>query len=268
MQSRKKTKNIADCSRIGVDTLLIFVNGPLGSGKTLLMTYFAYKYRNSVDIYSNYHLDLENANDIGPHDVSQIREGLLLIDEAYTWIDSRESQDDLNKFMSKMLFQSRKRNMDMVISAQLTHSVDLRFRDLSDIIISAEGKRTKEGSNNVERYAFKYLVDNGRDVRTMFIVDKLCEKVLYDIYDTKEFPDQQENVSEYETEKTDDLIEKGLDIIKDEFGEDAAELIGKDLSKGVIKTTLLDNGVKNKDVIGRVYYRLKGEKTKKQMGGD
>lgn len=264
MQSRKRMNNILDFSKTGVDLLLIFVNGPLGSGKTLLMTFFAYKYHKSTDIYSNYHLDLENAHDIGPHDVSQIREGLLLIDEAYTWIDSRESQDDLNKFMSKMLFQSRKRDMDIIISAQLTHSVDLRFRDLSDIIISAEGKRTKKGSDGVERYAFKYLVDNGRDVRTMFIVDKLC-KILYDIYDTKEFPDQQENVSEYEAKKTDDLIEKGLNIIKDEFGENAAELIGKDLSKGVVKTTLLDNGLKNKDVIGRVYYRLKGEKTKKQM---
>jgi len=107
----------------------------------------------------------------------QYDKALILLDEAYTWLESRVSGSRLNRYVSYVLFQSRKRGLDFVLSAQLSITLDIRFRDLCDLFVLA----------NKQQKGFQYLlVTKSLKMRSVLLPYGYAEKKLYDIYDTTE----------------------------------------------------------------------------------
>ena len=114
--------------------MLISAIGDVGSGKTLLATYLASK--DERPIYSNYKIKLPNYHDLKPEILSVINtSSLIIIDEAYTWLESRLSGRDINLYSSYILFQSRKRGLDIILTDQLDITIDVRYRMMTNFLV-------------------------------------------------------------------------------------------------------------------------------------
>jgi len=173
-----------------VPRLLCGVYGDLGSGKTLFLTYLALKNHKKIPVYANYRIDLPNCYLIEPSDLvsMQYDKALILLDEAYTWLESRVSGSKLNRYVSYVIFQSRKRGLDFVLSAQLSITLDIRFRELCDLFVLAN--RHKQG--------FRYLLlTKSLRMKSFLLPYDYAEKKLFKIYDTYEIvkPFEQEDLS-------------------------------------------------------------------------
>lgn len=120
------------------------VLGDPGTAKTLLMSHFAkitkrivlsnYKLYNPV---SNYTEDLWNYRPLVLSDLindSEVKR-LALIDEIYQYADSRNSQNVWNILLSYCTFEHRKVQTDIMFSAQIFRVIDVRIREMCDIII-------------------------------------------------------------------------------------------------------------------------------------
>jgi len=106
--------------------------GNLGEGKTLLATYLAYKEaQKGREVYANLSLPFAKRLDtiLGLKDV---KDAFVVIDDIIPFLDSRQSQK--NVFMSWILNQSRKREVDIVYTSQVLSAVDLRLRFLTNLI--------------------------------------------------------------------------------------------------------------------------------------
>lgn len=192
--------------------MLCAVLGDLGSGKTLFLVYLAYKNRN-IPVFANFKIDLPNVRYIEPLDLLElnINRGLVLIDEAYVWIESRMGNRYLNEFMSYIFFQSRKRGLDFVLTAQLFRTLDVRFRELCDFfLIASKGEK-----------GFNYVyVDKSLRRKSFMLPLDFAQKKLFSIYDTYEIimPFNLEEMkikvmTETNKEKTNELVDKIVDEI-------------------------------------------------------
>lgn len=193
---------------------LIIISGYMGSGKTLLATDFALT--SKIPVLSNYKIDCKNYEslDIGqllhlPYDKC-----LVILDEAYAYLESRVSMSKLNLYMSYILFQSRKRGITIILTAQLENSIDNRFLSLADIKIYAQ--QTKDG--------FSYFITNDRIIKKVRISFKDAEKIWCK-YDTlnvilppnlEELENRIANMDKKTLKKNVDKLEKE---IRDEYGE-------------------------------------------------
>jgi hypothetical protein len=168
----------------------------MGSGKTLLATKLV---KNSnTPVIANYDIGVFKFNEDGTKELDDDGKAILLerdanthllelgqlfhlpykkckvvLDEGTVYLENRVSMSKLNLYLSYVLFQSRKRGIDIIITAQLANTIDSRFINLADIIILCQ--QTKEG--------FNYFVSNGQIIRKMFIPYKEAMK-LFDSYDT------------------------------------------------------------------------------------
>jgi hypothetical protein len=154
------------------------IKGDVGSGKTLLMAIIAY-YSKKPN-YANFELFMENYNHLTPDMLMSLNDGSkVFIDEAYAWIDCRKSAgSDINIYLSQIVFQSRKKGMDMYLSDQLIETIDLRFRLLPQTVI--ECIKIRDG--------FKYIIDHYPRYKKPYILrmsEKAAEK-FYSMYDTYE----------------------------------------------------------------------------------
>jgi hypothetical protein len=156
--------------------MLIDISGPLGTGKTLFMTWLASKVKDRP-IYANYHLKMPNYRELKMADLLGFKneQAIICIDEAYVLLESRNSMDIMNQYVSYILFQSRKRGLDFIVTAQLNSTLDLRYKELTDVFISAA--KSKIGF----QYAIKYA---GR-AKLFTLPFKQAEKI-YPLYDTTE----------------------------------------------------------------------------------
>ena len=153
--------------------MLMLITGNVREGKTLLAVYFGWKLHNQnlavskrlrSPIYTNFDLRYPEAKKVGVSellDLEGLSHGLLLGDEIYAWLESRVSSSNLNRYVSYFIFQSGKRNVDVVATAQLGSSVDLRFFDLSHIVVLAR----KEVVN--ERFVYQFAVRTGVGIRVV-----------------------------------------------------------------------------------------------------
>ena len=60
---------------------------------------------------------------------------LVFIDEIVQYLDSRESMKPINKKLTRRLMQIRKYGFDMIYTAQLLMSADIRLRRMTDTFI-------------------------------------------------------------------------------------------------------------------------------------
>ena len=158
-----------------MNNLLICILGNTGAGKTLLLVYFSTKIKRQIQ--SNFNIKIANYNKLKLVDLINLPTNSdIFIDEAYTWVESRVSSKHLNRYLSYIVFQSRKRTIDIYITAQMFSTIDKRFRHQSDILISCQ---------NIKNKGFKYRIFNRRNnsLSEFILPFKKAEK-LYKLYDT------------------------------------------------------------------------------------
>lgn len=157
----------------------IGICGGLGGGKTLLMTIFGKDdYLSGQKVYSNYKTSFSEM--ISPLDLmeqnQQLKNCSLCLDELYTWVDSRLSGTKGNRLITYFALQTRKIDVNLYYTAQLSGSVDLRLQFITDIIILAE--RRKNG--------FAYTVYYDYIPKGTFFLPEVNAEMFYDDYDTTE----------------------------------------------------------------------------------
>jgi len=174
--------------------MLMLITGNVREGKTLLAVYLAWVLHNQnislipydllghLPIYTNFKLSYPEARfvDVGDLlDLEGIRSGLMVMDEAYAWLESRVSSSSLNRYVSYFIFQSGKRGVDVVATAQLGSSIDLRFYDLAHIIVLARKDVVKS------QFVYQFAVRCGVSVRVVTkTLSFVSAKLFWDDYDT------------------------------------------------------------------------------------
>lgn len=216
------------------------VVGHLGSGKTLFLTLLG-KASPHRPIYANFNLNLKTAKQITVEDLESITEGLILIDEAYLWLESRVSSSAINRYMSYMIFQSRKRNFDIFISSQLSSAIDLRFRFLEDLRVYAIGFNTAKES-------FPFLLSGWGRLRTFHLpIEKA--KMLFPLYDTMQYPKLKPTI--YEPKRYNKEVEAVIRRITKEYPHP------EKLTRLMVRDYLLEKNIFDAMIAEGVHARLK-----------
>jgi hypothetical protein len=158
--------------------MLYNIIGNVRSGKTLLATILASRVKDRP-VYANYHINIPNWKPVQLEDIFNYNNCLLILDEAYAWLEARLSTKDLNRYLSYFLFQSGKRDTDIIITSQYAKSVDIRFRMLSHYVIAC---RKNDQQQRFEYFVYPNLAGNPF---LMCISFKNAEK-YFPLYDTRE----------------------------------------------------------------------------------
>jgi len=157
--------------------MLINICGGLGSGKTLLAVIMLQNAKKKgYHIFSN--IKVKGSRFITLRDFLSLdfpQNSVILLDEVYVLAESRLSHSDTNLIISHLIFQSRKRGLFIITTSQLRRSIDVRLRDLADILIYA--RRIQKG--------FHYLVFYGPEIKS-FILPYNVAKQYFNHYDTRE----------------------------------------------------------------------------------
>jgi len=212
-----------------VHKVLTVISGNLGSGKTLLLTIIGKLAQ--TKLISNFNLEFEHEKfDLVKFVKAEYDNAIILIDEAYTLLESRSSMSNLNKALSYILFQSRKKSIDMYLTVQLNSTLDLRFRQLSDYFIFAHGLIKYRG-----KFAYKYTLQCKESQKSCYIDYEIAKK-YYELYDTNQI---------IEPVNREDLI-KSLKTPKqkvEECKQIAKELCkkSKKITKNSVKTYLFEH---------------------------
>lgn len=173
--------------------MLIHFTGDVGGGKTLFCTQIAL--HDKRPIYSNYKINLPNYHDLKPEMLSTLTEStLVIIDEAYTWLESRLSGRNINLYLTYILFQSRKRNLDILITDQLVGTIDLRFRAMTNYEIQCNKIIDSElvtNENPEGILGFEYTIYKCERGIFKYKISKLLmpydiAQTIFPFYDTKQ----------------------------------------------------------------------------------
>lgn len=140
-----------DC---GCDILISIITGDLGAYKTALAVDWALDaMRSGYPVYANLSLGVKDKAGLDGVVVSpfegfnrcrlsqllnlEITNSFVLGDEIYTEAESRTSASKVNRVVTYVGFQSRKMQIDWVLTAQLESSIDLRLVALCDLFVVA-----------------------------------------------------------------------------------------------------------------------------------
>lgn len=190
--------------------MLINVSGSYGTGKTVLLVLIADSLAD-LQFYANFNIKLKN---VLPFDLSKFLKNeyansIILLDEAYIYLESRTSSKNLNRVMSYLLFQSRKVGIDIITTEQIENSIDIRFRTLCDIQINC----------NIKSGYFKYNILTNNKEKTITIPEEKMKK-YFKLYDTNErvnhFEDLDEimNITMKPAEKQENAKQIAIEICK------------------------------------------------------
>jgi hypothetical protein len=226
---------------------LISIIGDVGSGKTLLATYLAAQ--DTRDVYANYKINIDRYHDLTPEILITLNyPSLSILDEAYTKIESRMSGRKLNEYMSYVLFQSRKRQMDIIITDQLVSSIDVRYRMLTNYEIFCEA--TENG--------FEYIIEKKSMYATYksskFIMPFELAEQVYPLYDTFQKIEAvtEDMLFEITEDKTEIIKKIDLEVIKMLKIADA-----KWWTKGRVRDYCLRRNLESKKFIEKTYDAIK-----------
>ena len=210
--------------------------GRVGSGKTLFMTADAVN-SGRAHIYANYQVNDPRYIALLPEMLMDpnLRDAVILLDEVYAWIESRTSGRDINRYMSYILFQSRKKDIDFYMTEQLLSTVDLRYRDMIDFEVRC---KAVPNYKHPEGFVYKIVDVLEQKVYPLYLSIKDAEPYfkLYDTYQTVH-PIDDEMMAKISKSKVSILEE--VDSIVDTLLNEG--MSGK-IQKGVIADYCLRNG--------------------------
>jgi len=113
--------------------VLMAIIGELGSGKTLSLTYMAFRnWLKGKEIFSNYRLNFPHVRVKSIKQIDKMREGFFAGDELWLWLDSRASRKKVNIVVSSILAKSRKRGIHIAYTTQSFRQIDIRIRNITD----------------------------------------------------------------------------------------------------------------------------------------
>ena len=173
--------------------MLIGIQGGLGTGKTVLLTkYLLTDYYKGYSIYANFKLfniDYTNLNieEMLENEQKEVKltNATLGIDEITVFADCRLSASKMNRWISYLVLQSRKRSVDLYYTTQNFSMIDKRILSHTHIQIIAQSLYDKQGE--VIHHFKKYSVIDARDIANMRIDRFLLDiRPYYDFYDTDE----------------------------------------------------------------------------------
>ena len=180
------------------------ITGYKGAGKTCLATKFAIEgYRQGKPVFSNYSLTFPytpiNIKDMLENPES-VKNGVILIDEAQTWVDCRCSGAKKNRLFSYLMLQGRKRKIDIIMTTQQLGNVDVRIRNnlehlyechaLVKTVVKGKKMLRSAGDKEIENH----LVDLIRVVWLDYTLGKKKKMIFdphpyFELYDSDEFVD-------------------------------------------------------------------------------
>ena len=160
--------------------MLMGIFGGLGSGKTLTLTYFLWKYRRNP-VYANYHLAFKHDYIENPEDLLAVSQGYLGLDELWAWMDSRVSGSKKNRILGHFLLTSRKRNCHVLYTTQHFKQVDVRVRNITDILVfpKYDSKSKTLAIEMVSQYDPKFHRKFSIDARPLFKIYNTNEEIKY-----------------------------------------------------------------------------------------
>jgi len=230
--------------------MLVIVLGPKGSGKTFFTTTRALNSKREV--YANYYIDIENYNHLEVMDLVDISNNVdIFIDEAYVWLESRISGFFLNRFLSYMLWQSRKRDIDMYLTAQKFRALDVRFREECDVIVKCKPRTNLE--LDPFHFSILWLAENKENHFEMTYESAKAYFPLYDTYQIIEPYTKEELEFELLKRDPEKRWEKAMKI-GDRIRRDNDK---ETLTHPILKARLMKNGI-DKSFEELVYVYLKG----------
>jgi len=134
--------------------------GLMGKGKTMLATKYAVTdaiLKNKV-VYSNYHLKNIDYQPIKTlEDIQKMKNCLAIFDELWLWLFARTSQSNLNKEIMKIIFLNRKRNVEIIYTAQLNRTIDVLLREATQYYIYPFIHKTPENKYHIAYFIFDRL---------------------------------------------------------------------------------------------------------------
>jgi len=161
--------------------VLVALIGQIGEGKTLGLTFLGWhNAMKGKTIFSNYHLKgfpytlIKTVDDF-----LNMEHGIALLDELWLWADCREHKAARNKIINAMLAKSRKKDLEIIWTAQSFRQVDLRVRmNTFFIIIPNLSKNEKRCTLRWFHYTDVY----GRPVKNI----RFSTESIFKMYDTNE----------------------------------------------------------------------------------
>jgi hypothetical protein len=142
------------------------ITGKTGTGKTLFLTKKLFeRYKMGHRVFANYILKFPPMpNTVPPVFISTLEELELIkgdaqrpavagFDELWVWLDSRDWKKAKNAQVTKTVFFSRKRYVDVFYTTQNFHMVELRIREQTDADIRPD-------LNMIKRIPFQGRMQN------------------------------------------------------------------------------------------------------------
>ena len=152
--------------------------GELGAGKTLSLTYLAYRnFLKGKKIYANYKLVFPYTPIKSVRDLENMQEGFFAVDELWLWVDSRASMTKKNRIVSRILLSSRKRGVHLAYTTQSFIQVDKKVRNVTDFI-------AKPILTPRQDYCYLYIYTNPSLQRIKVL--KFPTAPYFKLYNTKE----------------------------------------------------------------------------------
>lgn len=180
--------------------VVAIITGLKGDGKSTLSTMFAYNaYKAGRPVYSNYGLAFEYTelylNKV-KDEIEQLQDAMLVVDEAYLYVDSRNPMSKGNKAISYLVLQTRKKGVDLILNLLQKGLGDLRIRENSDYVYDCEAMIVK--NNRLVRCSIEDIENQRVDVISVYKADvrmRRLSRFVFDpapyfkLFDTREFVD-------------------------------------------------------------------------------
>lgn len=146
----KKTGKKPPRSTEDIKLPIIGVEGPIGSGKTTVLTAFGlmeYACLNKP-LWANFHfkqgiafhyLTFQDMMDLAQEQFDFERAAIFIM-EAHTWLDSRIASSKMSRLFTYWMLQTGKQEINMYYDTQDFRQVDIRLRKMTDIAIHVRRK--------------------------------------------------------------------------------------------------------------------------------
>lgn len=155
--------------------------GRPGTGKTYCLTRNVLKYlKQGYQVYSNYYIESDSPNLHfwkRPEDLFKISDGIIAMDEAHVYFNSRKWKDLPEEFL-RLLAQHRKKGLHIEGTVQHVNRLDVVMRELIDYWYTYA---------SIPFFFARYEFDLDQDKQKKYILSKRFiwkNKKIYQRYDT------------------------------------------------------------------------------------